>query len=542
MPQDELAASLMRRLGKLKSDRGRHEDTWRDCFDHCFPIRGQGFYGETEDINSVQNKRARLYDGTSTDACNILAAGIQSGMTPANSQWFGLETWNQSEDEKQWFSDSATKLWQAIHASNFDSVSLEACQDITAAGWFVLFVDEAKNEDGSVEGLQFQQFPVSECYLAVSKPGGRCDTLFRPYCLTVEQTVTEFGIDKVSERVRQLYNEEKYDEDVELMHCIYPRRVSMVGARRAKNLPFASVHVECKDNTILRESGYHEQPFVAPRWSVIPKSVYAIGPMFDALPDTKTLNKLVQMEEAGIDIAVSGMWIAEDDGVLNPRNVKVGPRKIIVANSVDSMKPLTTGADFNVSFSKKEQLQAAIRKVLMADQLQPQDGPAMTATEVHVRVALIRQLLGPRYGRLQAEYLQVLIERCFGLALRGGLFLPVPDSLQNRTFHVVFQSPMAKSQKLEEVSAIESTLMSTGQLAAAQGKEDPWDNFDTDAALAEIADGRGMPARLVRSPDAVAKIRKARADERQAVQQQAQQQALGQVAGEAAINKMAEAA
>lgn len=542
MAQEDLAVTLLRRLGTLKGARSPHEDTWRDCYDHSYPIRGQGFYGETEDINSVQNKRARLYDATSTDASNTLASGIQSGMTPANSQWFGLQTWNQSDDEKKWFSDSATKLWEAIHASNFDAVSLECCQDITAAGWFVLFIDEAKNDDGSVDGLHFQQFPISECYLAASKPGGRCDTLFRPYCLTVEQTVQEFGLAKVSAKVRELYQDEKYDEKVELLHAVYPRRLSAVGSRRAKSMPFASVHVECNDKNVVRESGYQEQPFVAPRWSLIPKSVYAIGPMFDALPDTKTLNYLVKMEEAGVDIAVAGMWIAEDDGVLNPRTVKVGPRKIIVANSVDSMKPLTTGANFQVSFSKKEQLQAAIRKTLMADQLQPQDGPAMTATEVNVRVALIRQLLGPRYGRLQAEYLQVLIERCFGLALRGGLFAPMPESLLDRSFHIVYQSPMAKAQKLEEVNAIETTLVSAGQLAAAQGSPEAWDNFDVDGSLVEIADGRGMPARLVRSPEDVAKIRKKRAEDMQAAQEQAQQQQLTQVAGEAAVNRIAEAA
>ncbi|MBZ4252048.1 head-tail connector protein, partial [Streptococcus pneumoniae] len=77
----------------------------------------------------------------------------------------------------------------------------------------------------------------------------------------------------------------------------------------------------------------------------------------------------------------------------NPRTVKVRGGSVIVANSVDSIKPLPSGADFNVSFSKADQMRAEIRKLLMADQLQPQDGPAMTATEVHVRVALIRQLL-----------------------------------------------------------------------------------------------------------------------------------------------------
>ncbi|WP_239505045.1 portal protein, partial [Serratia marcescens] len=98
----------------------------------------------------------------------------------------------------------------------------------------------------------------------------------------------------------------------------------------------------------------------------------------------KELNETKRMEKAAQDLAISGMWIAEDDGVLNPRTVKVGPRRIIVANSVDSMKPLLTGSDFNVAFTAEERLQASIRKIMMADQLQPQDGPAMTATEVHV--------------------------------------------------------------------------------------------------------------------------------------------------------------
>lgn len=176
----------------------------------------------------------------------------------------------------------------------------------------------------------------------------------------------------------------------------------------------------------------------------IPGGSYGIGPVYDALPDCKELNETKRMEKAAQDLAISGMWIAEDDGVLNPRTVKVGPRRIIVANSVDSMKPLLTGSDFNVAFTAEERLQASIRKIMMADQLQPQDGPAMTATEVHVRVALIRQLLGPVYGRFQAEYLQPLVERCFGIAFRAGVFPEPPESMNAANFNVRYISPLAR--------------------------------------------------------------------------------------------------
>jgi hypothetical protein len=62
----------------------------------------------------------------------------------------------------------------------------------------------------------------------------------------------------------------------------------------------------------------------------IPGGSYGIGPVYDALPDCKELNETKRMEKAAQDLAISGMWIAEDDGVLNPRTVKVGPRRIIV--------------------------------------------------------------------------------------------------------------------------------------------------------------------------------------------------------------------
>lgn len=189
---------------------------------------------------------------------------------------------------------------------------------------------------------------------------------------------------------------------------------------------FASFNVEVSGKRIVRESGYHEFPVCVPRWMKIPGGSYGIGPVYDALPDCKELNETKRMEKAAQDLAISGMWIAEDDGVLNPRTVKVGPRRIIVANSTESMKPLLTGADFNVAFTAEERLQASIRKIMMADQLQPQDGPAMTATEVHVRVALIRQLLGPVYGRFGLNTCNRWWSAALVLRSALAFFLPPP--------------------------------------------------------------------------------------------------------------------
>jgi hypothetical protein len=200
--------------------------------------------------------------------------------------------------------------------------------------------------------------------------------------------------------------------------------------------------------------------------SKIPESHYAVGPMFDALPDVRQLNQLKRMDLAGADIAISGMWIAKDDGVLNPRTIKVGPRKIIVANDTESMKPLLSGANWQLADVRISQLQASIRKMLMADQLSAQDGPAMTATEIHARIALIRQILGPMFGRMQSEYLTHLIELCFSHRVRAGIFPPPPDQLAGKPFTVKYISPLARSQNLEDVTAIQNAVAFILQVAA----------------------------------------------------------------------------
>lgn len=532
---NEIGSQIVRRLEQLKPLRQPHENVWRECYDYSHPLRGSGFNGEVNDSETAKRKRAELLDSTSTDSARILASSIMGGMTPANSRWFELDSGNETDDEKRWLDSAAQTLWENIHGSNFDAVGFEGALDLVDAGWFCMYIEE----DEANGGLAFHLWPISEIFCAASKPGGLIDTVYRTYQLTAEQAIAEFGSDNVSDKIREAA-EKKPDEKFDFVHAIYPRKVSAVGARMARNMPVASVNVECKSKKIVRESGYHEMPVVVPRWMQIPRSVYAVGPMFDALPDIKELSEIKRLELASLDIALGGMWIAEDDGVLNAKTIKLGARKVIVASSVDSMKALNSGVNFNVGFTKEEKLQASIRKVLMADQLQPQDGPAMTATEVHVRVGLVRQLLGPVYGRLQAEYLQPLITRCFGLAYRAGVLGRAPDSLAGRAFSVKYISPLARAQKMEDVTSIERLYTNAGMIAQARGGDmSVFDNLDDDQAINVLGDALGVPDKIRRRSDDVAAMRKMKQQAMEEAQKKKQMSDMAQEAGSAMIQQAA---
>lgn len=528
MTDSPIVDQILRRLGSMTGVRSNIENIWQECFDYSFPVRGDNFYGQRSDATSSAAKRARLLDGTSTDAGRILAASLISGATPNNSRWFGMSSGQDTDEEKKWFDNCSEIIWTNIHASNYDAVGFECCLDMVPAGWFVLFIDSNRK----MGGYAFEQWPIAECWIASSEPGGTADTIVRKYENTVEQVVNDFGIDAVSDRVRALYDGGKYDDKVCLIRAIYPRKNGKGGAKLSKNLPFASCTIEENGRNLLRESGFHECPFVAPRWVMVPGTPYAVGPMFDALPDVKELNDLVRLEKQNAEMAIAGTYVATDDGVLNAATVKVGPGRVIVANDVNSIKPLPTGGNFSLLFTEKQALQAAIRKTLMADQLGPVEGPQMTATEVRVRVALIRQLLGPIYGRLQAEWLQIMVARCFGIAYRAGILPPPPQSLANRNFTVTFISPQAKAQKLDDVTAVEQTLVGIGQLAQGSGDPTVWDNVDKDEATRIIADGLSAPAKLMRDAKIVAVLRENRAKEQQSIAAQQQQAALLQPAAE----------
>jgi hypothetical protein len=535
-------SALHRRLERLKQLRQPHEQVWRDCFDHSFPIRGSGLQGtQPLDAQQAMERKSKLLHSAATDAGRTLAAAIVSGATPSASIWALLNVSGAAEDGLRWLDEKGKQLHEEIHASTFDAAAFECAQDLVGAGWFALYVDV----DRRVGGFKFQQWPLAGCYCASTEPNGIVDTVFREYTLTAEQVIAEYGIENVS---ADLIKKHQADPDaaVVLCHAIYPRSTYAVGARLAKNLPVASCVFEVDGKAMLRESGYHEMPVIVPRWAVIPDSAYAIGPMFDALPDARELNEFLRMDRMNAELAIAGMWIAEDDGVLNPRTVKVGARKVIVANSVDSMKQLSAGGDWALADARIAQYHASIRRILMADQLQPHDGPAMTATEVHVRVGLIRQLLGPIYGRLQAEYLAPLVERCFGLMYRAGLFGMAPESLGGQSLKVKYNNPLARAQKAEDVAAIERM---TGNLTALAklGEAVPaaaaaLDKVDFDATVDVLVEGLGVPMKVMRDAEQLAAFREERANQQAEAQQAQQAQQMQTMAADAAMQRSVKAA
>jgi len=148
---------LMRRYSAMDAEFQRHATVWRACFDATYPERGDGLQGDVIDAQSAQNKKADLMDSTATDAVRLLSSSVMSGMTPANSVWFGLDVGEEADEERRWLDATAEPMWEAIHGSNYDAAKFEAVVDSACAGGFVMYVDE----DRETGRLVFEQWPLA---------------------------------------------------------------------------------------------------------------------------------------------------------------------------------------------------------------------------------------------------------------------------------------------------------------------------------------------------------------------------------------------
>ena len=377
--------------------------------------------------------------------------------------------------------------------------------------------------------MVFENWQIGSTYISSTQAHGLIDTVYREFELTAEQLVSEFTLDKVSDKVKTAY-EKKPDTKFTLVHAIYPRSKDLVkgeaGQRVAKSMPFASVTIEANSKHVLRELGYEEFPCIVSRFKKLPSSHYGIGIMALALPDAITANQIMKMSLQAVELNLGGLWISANDGVINPATLRIRPNAIIQANTVDSIKRLDTGsATVGLGLDYLQHVQAKIKRTLMSDQLTPNGSSPLTATEISARVNVYRSQLGSVFSRLTSEYLQALLDRVWGLSLRSGLLNPAPEELMQATrINFQFINPMAAAQRLEGVTAIQNLMMNVGQMAQI----DPtiMDNINLDHAVQIIGEGLNVPTDVIRSQEEIAQLRQTKQEQQAAMQEQQQQQAL----------------
>mgnify|MGYP003973910381 FL=1 len=515
---------IKKRCANLESVRQTWEDHWQEILDYVMPRKADVTF-----VRSRGEKRTEvLYDSTAITANNLLAASLQGTLTSASLPWFHLKLrdteLNQNRDVQLWLEDAAKRMYEIFNESNFNTEVHELYLDLVSIGTGAIFVEEG-SKGFDKEGIHFNCLHIAE-YFIQENINGKVDTLYRKYKLTARQAIQEFGEENVGEKILESVKE-KPDKEFNFIHAVEPTEdyERAVGKSNTK-LPVHSCHVCTEDKMVVRTGGYNEFPYLVPRWSKATGEIFGRSPSYNALPDIKTLNKAVEIGLKAWAKAIDPPLLVQDDGVIG--RVRMTPAGITVVRHDGAIKPLQIGSNWQITDMKENQLRTSIRQAYYSDQLQLQDGPQMTATEVQVRYELMQRLLGPTLGRFQSEFLNPLIERTFGIMLRAGALLPEPDVIQGQKIDVEYVGPLARSQRMEESVAIDRLY----ELAVNVVQVDPsiMDNINHDEAIRLRGDLLGVPKIVLRARDEVEELREQRQQAQMAQQQAEQQQQAAQAA------------
>ncbi len=513
---------LKDRHAYLESDRYPALTRWMENADYVMPGKANlaGRYA------LYQKQTSKVFDGTAIHANEILGSTMAGALTNRAVRWFMLKfrnpRLNDIKSAAEWTDEVTEDLYFAFADSNFYSEIHENYLDLGTFATCSNLVDE-----GTAPGsLRFTAVSVGDLCLAENHER-RVDTVFRKFTMSAAQIVDRFGKGKASPEVRRVAESSEKDKKFDILHVVMPREGGRQGrGRLAIDMPYACYYFEYETLHLLQESGYQEWPIPTARWRKAAGEVYGRGPSDTALPDIKTLNKVVEEKLLAAPLSMRPPLIVPEQGVIG--KVRLTPAALnVVKTSLPGLgqhfnppiKPLLTGSDFRVPELLEDRLEQKIYRVYYYDLFTlPDNGPQMTAREVTIRDERNQRALGPTVGRLEDELFNPLIKRAFAIRFRAGMLPPPPREVLQAIregggqIDIEYQGPLARAQRSGDALAIER--WAEMWIKAAVDMQDPsvLDVANFDEMGWHTAETTGVPAKVLRSKDEVEEIRKGRAE------------------------------
>ncbi|NVJ92533.1 MAG: head-tail connector protein [Methylocystaceae bacterium] len=476
---------VLERFQKAKERRGVWESHWQECYDFALPHRSGFFSG----ITPGEKRADKLFDGTAPDAVDQLAASMLAHLTPPWARWFGLTAGPEvQEDALQDLNKELDKAAQTLQThferSNF-SIEMHQCYlDLVTVGSACLLFEEAA--PGQPSAFRFTAVPLSQVMMEEGVSGMLTDT-FRRSEMSFEHLRARFPESKLPADMENRTDRDK-DEKLTVIEAVIENQT-----RFEYMAVLEHGYSTLAEPTLLRRGSFAHSPFIGFRWLKAPGESYGRSPVMKALPDIKTANKVVELALKNASIAVTGIWQADDDGVLNPATIKLVPGTIIPkAVGSAGLTPLQSPGSFDLSQVVLEELRKRIRHSLLADKLGATENKQMTATEVLERSAEMARILGATYGRLQAELLTPLVVRAIAVLNRRGEL----DNLHvdGRYIDLQYKSPLARQQTRKEAQDILAWIQSLGSLGPQA-----MDLIDPLKTARFLAKAYGVPGEILKS-------------------------------------------
>jgi hypothetical protein len=477
---------------------------------------------------------------------------MDSMLTPRQSKWHNLRTTDESLNRQfavqQWFYQANNILHAARNSpkANFAGQNFERWISLMAFGTGSLYTDF---QPGT--GLRYRCVNLRDTFF-LENHQGIIDSVYRCFKFTARQAAQKWGLNELPEKLSAaLENPQRQNDQFEFLHAVVPRTDYDSERVDARGKPWASYYI-CLDSKkqMGEEGGFNSFPYSIARYVTAPEEVYGRSPAMTALSDIKMLNEMSKTDMRAVHKLVDPPILLHDDGILGGGAMTVNMRPGglnpggVDRNGRPLIQPFSTGARVDINETKMEQRRAAIDDAFLVSLFQILvETPRMTATEALIRAQEKGMLLAPTMGRQQSECLGPQIERELDLLMFHRILPPMPPELVEAggEFEIVYDSPMSRMQRAEELVGVQRTM----ELLAPFAQIDPsvLDIFDRDELARLTAEVSGVPTTVLRGADQVTAIRQQRQQqEEMAMAVQAAQPIAGAMKDAAQANQLLQGA
>lgn len=497
---------LVKRAERAFARKDQMRSIYQDAYEFAMPERNP--YNSTA---PGQRKNNRVFDSIALSGVTRLANRLQKVMFTPQQRWAllrpgrAIPEGDQRDMAATALSNITTIAFDHVKASNADMAINEAMHDL-GVGTCALFIENGRRakKRRNAPLLRFQS--VRQDTVAIEEgPWGVVEGVFWRWKGPARLVQRVFDQAKLHADLKKMITESPDDEVTVLCTTAYDDDED--------DYEFVAIW-ETKKHELERRR-YRTMPWVIMRWSKAPGEEYGRGPLIQALPDIKTANKVVELVLKNAALAVTGVYTAADDGVINPANIRIAAGEIIaVARNGGtlgpSLAPLPRSGDFQIAQVTLENLHVSIKQMLFDRALPPEQGPVRSASEIIARQRELADDIGAAFGRLISEGVTPMMTRVLDILDEAGE-INLPLKLDGAEVEIQAISPLAQAQQLDDIQAITDVLSIFKDSPALQFA------IKVDEAAPRVSEKRGVPADLIPN-----------AKERAAIKKQAAQQAMAQ--------------
>ena len=524
MSDESRVKEILARRQALQNRRGLWSTHWDDLARVMLPRR-LGFVTQTSEGD---RRTEDIFDGTPMQAARGLGNTVGSMIRPEGEDWHRIRTVEDADEAtdeaKDWLADTDERMRSAFESpkARMRQALGEADIDVVVLGTLIVFTGEGD------QSLLFQTLHLKDA-LPFFGETGTPEGMFRDRRFTVRQAINRFGLENLSDAVKQQFENHQIDEYVNFIHAVVPRDEGRVDAILARNLPWADLWIEKEEEKIVAKGGFHEFPFAVARWDTSSGEDYGRSPGMIALPDANTVQAM------GSTLLIAGQRAADpplavpDDSTFDAPNTFPGGLAYYDLESARAIGripivPLDSGANIPITREMQDDTRKQIWHAFFRDVLRlPPSEREMTATEIIARKEEFIREIGPVFGRLETDYTAPIVERAFNIMLRAGGLAPVPEVLQGRSVRFEYQSPVKRIR--QQVEAAAARAWAEEMIALGQVKPEALDLINVDALGRFSAEAAGLSNKIVNGADEVARLRQERAEAQAAAAEMEQLQA-----------------